>query len=108
MDDSSTETTAVKERPDFAIVFSCTRKEDGERVGGWVWATPDDTDPQGAKIRVESPDDESSTFQIPGKVKYLLEPTFVKHEDGLDHWELAVMATTSTEEGGEETSEHTV
>jgi hypothetical protein len=107
-EESSTETAAVKERPAFAIRFLCTRKDDGQQMGGWVWATPDDRDPQRARNRVEPPDDESLSFKIPGKVKYLLKPTFVKHEDGSDHWKLAVAATTPTEGGGEETSEQTV
>ena len=101
------ETTSVKDRPAFALTIDYWRKDKEKSAGGWVWVAPDALAPGGVKNKVEPPDD-SATFQIYPKAKYLLQPTFVKHEDDLDHWELVITATTPTEEGGETTSEHTI
>jgi hypothetical protein len=98
---------AAKDRPAFAVTIDYWRKDKEKSAGGWVWVAPDALAPGNVKNRVEPPDD-SATFQIYPKAKYLLQPTFVKHEDGLDHWELVITATTSTEEGSETTSEHTI
>ncbi len=101
------ETTAVKDQPSFAVSIDYWRKDKGKPGGGWVWVTPDTSAPGGVKNRVEPPDD-SATFEIYPKAKYLLQPTFVMHEGGVDHWELVITATKSTEEGGETTSEKTI
>ena len=101
------ETTAVKDQPSFAVTIDYWRNDNDKDAGGWVWVSPDTSALGSVKNRVESPDD-SAKFIIYPKAEYLLQPTFVKHENGLDHWALVITVTKSTEEGEKTTSENTI